>query len=469
MALFSFFLVSSCVQPMKGDEQVPFEIPTVGCPMAHADRNMSDNCFLPVPKQNVGIVWHSLKLPGEKAGSVGLGFSGNGYIAACTYEGVKDNLVIYDYDGNILWSSGFLLDSFTATSAPMVDIHNRVIACDNKKIVLVDPLDYDHDGVILEWESPLPYKGLVLSPILLNDSTIVLATKNGPLYAFNSSNGHLISYTYLQTYDKDDPLIIQLLTRFHGFYETINTPCVQGNRVYVLAQFTTGGIVSLCKRFGSLIAVDIVPNAPDEKERMKIAWHYDFGGPSGGSPLLINDTIYFDSEKASPHSWTKPYAHAIIDKGDRYEIKWVKRIPCIVYGSFAKDPRNSFWIIDNAGSKLHRTSVESGDILEYIDVDGIVNEPGKHIPCTVITICENEIRPILILGVNAIYSHFFSAYVIAIDLTNNNSLLWKVKVASGNISMLDFPSGQFPVLIKENASRIVFSTLQGAWAIGEQQ
>jgi len=466
--LLLFVFTSLLVHPTIAAIQVPFEIPDVGCPMAHADCNMSDNCFLPVPKYNVGIVWHNQKLESERAGSLGLGFSGNGRIVACTYQGIKDNLVIYDYEGDILWSSGHLLDTFSFLSAPMVDIHDRIIACDDKKIVLVDPFDYDADGTILEWESPLPYGGLVISPVITKDGSLVLATKNGPIYAYNSSDGRLISSKVLQTHDGNDPFLIRILTRLNGFYETINTPCVQGNRVYVLAQFTTGGILSLFKRFGSLIAVDISPDASVDDERITIAWHYDFGGPSGGSPLLINDTIYFDSDRLTPSSGKNPQARAVIDKGDTYEVKWVKRIPNVVYGSFAKDPRESFWIIDNANAKLYRTSFESGEILEQVDIDGLINETGKHQPCSVITICENKTRPILIIAAKAIFSNHFSTYVIAIDLIDHNSLLWKVKVAEGALYSLDFPFGQFPVVVKENASRIFFSTIRGGpWAIGE--
>jgi hypothetical protein len=460
--------LSVFAQVTYADGQIPFESPHVGCPMAHADPAMSDDCFLPIPKNNVGIVWHGQRLVSERAGSLGLGFSGNGHIVACTYQGRQDNLVIYDFDGNILWSSGRLLDTFSFLSAPLVDIHDRVIACDDTKIVMIDPFDCDADGVILEWQTPLLGKGLVISPVITNEGTLVLATKNGPLYVYDSSDGRCLASKYLQTHDKNDPVVVKLFTRLNGFYETINTPCVKGNRVYVLAQFTIGGLVSLFKRYGSLIAIDICPDAPSEAERIMIAWHYDFGGPSGGSPLLVNDTIYFDGERSKPFSGKDPQAYALIDKGDSYEIKWVTQIPNVVYGSYAKDPRGGFWIIDNSEAKLYRTSEDTGKIFEQVNLDALINETGTHRPCSVITICENESHPMLIIAAKALFGNFFSSYVCAIDLTKNNSLLWKVKVTEGTLVHLDFPFGQFPVVVKDNCSRIFFSTTHGGpWAIGE--
>ena len=113
---------------------VDFILPEWGGGMAHCDPTLSDYINLPVPKNDIDIIWHRSNLSGERAGSKGNGVAGNGEIVACTYSGFKDNLVIYDYDGNRLWSSGDLLNVYAFFSAPMVDIHGQVIACDNQVV-----------------------------------------------------------------------------------------------------------------------------------------------------------------------------------------------------------------------------------------------------------------------------------------------------------------------------------------------
>ena len=46
-------------------------------------------------------------------------------------------------------------------------------------------------------------------------------------------------------------------------------------------------------------------------------------------------------------------------------------------------------------------------------------------------------------------------------------ILWKVKISEGTILSLDFPFGQYPVLMKNGEPRLIFTTVGGgAWAIG---
>ncbi|UCF49772.1 MAG: hypothetical protein JSU91_08485, partial [Thermoplasmatales archaeon] len=93
-------------------DEIDFILPEWGGGMVHSDPSLSDYISLPVPKNNVEILWHRSELFGEKAGAKGNSISGNGEIAACTFSGIKDNLVIYDYFGNRLWTSGDLLNCF---------------------------------------------------------------------------------------------------------------------------------------------------------------------------------------------------------------------------------------------------------------------------------------------------------------------------------------------------------------------
>ena len=426
---------------------------------------MYDYINMPVPAGDVKVVWHHNEMPGEKGGSKGLGFSSNGEIAAATFSGLKNNLIIYDYDGNRLWTSGNLLNALACASAPIIDVHGRVIACDNKVVIMVDPLDADEDGVILEWKSELIHGGLPISPVILEDGTIFIVTKGGPIYIFDSKDGDLLATKYL--YKEDDgygPFLSLLMKYFSkkGFYETINSPCINGNRVYISTQFNRDPFIFF--RRARIYAIDVDCNNPNKDDRLQVAWHYDFNGPSGASPLLIENTLYFDAERCVLR---RPQIIALTDMGDTWQEKWKSRIPNPIDSSLALDPRGGFWVVDAFGGCLIRKSTENGEVLNVIDTDRIVNKPGTHRPCSVVTICGSSDRPILIHAVMSIEPLKSSCYVIAVDLEDNNNLLWKVKISEGTILSLDFPFGQYPVLMENEKPRLVFTTVGGdAWAIG---
>jgi hypothetical protein len=208
------------------------------------------------------------------------------------------------------------------------------------------------------------------------------------------------------------------------------------------------------------------PYNPNTDERLKIAWYYEFVGPSCGSPLLINNTIYFDGD---PIFWKNPQIFAVTDMGNYGKEEWKKTFTAKIEALFARDLRGGFWIIDYPGSRLIRLATEDGSVIEEIDINTLVQEPGRHRPSSVITMCGNETNPVLIISATAIIRFFmFSSYVIAVDLADNNSLLWKVKISDGSLFSLDFPFGQYPILMKNGEPRIVFSSIRGggAWAIG---
>jgi hypothetical protein len=141
-----------------------FILPKWGGSMVHSDPQQTDNINLPVPRNDVEILWRKNELNGEKAGTIGNGIAGNATIAACTFNGKSDNLVIYDYNGERIWTSGNLLNAVATTSTPMVSIDNRVCACDNEKIIIIGPKDKNNpfdDEFEIEWihEIPTPPQG----------------------------------------------------------------------------------------------------------------------------------------------------------------------------------------------------------------------------------------------------------------------------------------------------------------------
>lgn len=450
----------------EADESMTFILPKWGGAMVHSDCQNTDNINLSVPKDNVKIVWHNNNYDGEKAGTMGNGIAGNGEIAACTFNGIKDNLVIYNYNGEYLWHSDDRLNAVAATSTPMVDINNRVVACDNKKILMINPYD-DGNGIV--WESKIP-EGRMLSfpfsPTIVDDKTIVLPVYNGPVYAFDVQNGDLLAMKELK------PSEVAIGKRY---FSPINSACVNGNRVYITTEYFVSsnnfGIIYL----GRLYAIDVNPDA-DIEERLSVAWFYPFIGRSQASPLLINDCVYFDIYNPRLGRLAKPYVCAIIDQGEDYKEKWRIRYPELssfskvqrgkTWYSFSKDPRGGFWYEDFCGRRLVRFNEDDGNIIEEILVNNLVKEErlGIYWPLSCMTICET-VNPIMVISVNSL---LFSNYVLAIDLNANNSVLWKVKIKS--VFGFNYNGGQFTILKQDNdpcKNRIVFGTyFDGVMAIG---
>ena len=464
--VFVIFLTSGLTCAFN---EVDFILPEWGGGMAHCDPSLSDYISLPVPKNNVEILWHRSELLGEKAGSKGNGIAGNGEIAACTYSGLKDNLVIYDYEGNRLWSSGDLLNVFAFFSAPMVDIHGQVIACDNRVVLKVDTFDCDNDGDIVEWVSEIPYGGLPFSPVITEDGTLIIATDRGPVYAYNITDGSLIGWKFLGEDEQIHPIYRILNIDDPGFFSTINTPCVNGNRIYVSTQYKGPLGFPTLLHHARLYAVDIDADNPNIGDRLTERWYFEYGGPSQASPTFINNTIYFDGNRENPSLFSDMHIFAITDKGNHWEEKWRKDYLYQTLATFSYDPRGGFWYVDSylSSGKLVHFSTEDGSILEEIDIDELVNEDGRHVPTSVMTICGNATNPILIVSASSLGKFKANSYIIAIDLEANNSLIWKVKLFEGFSISMDFAFGQYTILIKDKHPRVVFASFRnGVWAIG---
>jgi outer membrane protein assembly factor BamB len=468
ISIISFIvLLTSSITFARGE--IDFILPEWGGGMAHCDHNLSDYIRLPVPRNNVEILWHRNNLSGERAGSKGNGVAGNGEIVACTFSGFKDNLVIYDYDGNRLWSSGDLLNVYAFFSAPMVDIHGQVIACDNKVVIKIDTFDCDNDSKIVEWISEIPYGGIPFSPVITEDGTIIIATNKGPVYAYNISDGSLIGWKFLGEDEKIHPIYKILNIDDPGFFSTINTPCVKGNRIYILTEYKGPRGKPTLLHHARLYAVDVNPDSQEIENRLIEKWSYEFGGPSQASPTLVNDTIYFDGYREKPSLSRDIHLFAIKDEGDNCKEVWKQDYPLQTYASFALDPRGGFWYIDPFGGKLVHFSTENGEIIEEIIIDDLVDENGIHLPSSVMTICGNDTNPVLLVSASALIPFKSNSYVIAIDLEANNSLLWKVKLFEGFFISFDIAFGQYTILIKENEPRVVFGSFRnGIWAIGSK-
>ncbi|MFH1100582.1 MAG: hypothetical protein V1726_00900 [Methanobacteriota archaeon] len=539
----------------------PFVLPPWGGGMVHCTPEMSDNIRLPVPvavgNTVVKKVWHRNDLPGEQAGCIGNGVAGNSQIAACTFNDLlgRDNLVLYDYDGHHIWSSGrwgvdpWGLNLLAASSTPMVDIRDRVVACDNQKIILVNASDHDH--VVVEWVSEIPHDGSLVFPIpfspnIVANRTIILPTNGGPLLAYDVKTGVKIAEKWLgegevinpyygvprmswadflllladpsspYQYNSQEHMVewvsaipygvfpmnhvffngnIMFTTSPDGFvnaintvtwsvlasnrlgdselisgggyFSTINSACVQGNRVYLVTEYQKPESESTDIVYSRLYAVDVHPNAPQEADRLTVAWYYPYIGRSQASPTLIGDTIYFDAYQAVQLPQNRdPHVYAVYTNGTE---KWVVSYPNVTWFSFSMDPRGGFWYEDSTffgGRKLVRFSEEDGSILDEIFIDDLVpyHSPlWPYYPNSCMTMCGSETNPVLLISANQIVGKH---YLVAVDLTHGNAVLWRVLISS----FLNFPGGQFTILMNGDASRVLFGTyLDGLMAVGVGQ
>jgi len=539
-----------------------FILPPAGGGMVHCSPQQSDNIRLPVPIDNVGEIWYDHSLGGELAGTFGNGIAGNGRIAASTFTNYLglDNLIIYDYDGNRIWHSGSLLNPwglnfFATSSTPMVDIHDRVIACDNSKMILVNASDHDH--VYVEWITEIPhdvlhpFRSVVLSPTIVDNRTIILPTEGGPVLAYDVRTGEKIgeiklgegggstSYYGLPDmpmsdfvsimsnplscpyhYDSDQHVVewvasvpfglMPLNTIFHegniafftspdgnvsavdtttgqelasnavttpqllqgpDYYSTINSACVKGNRIFLAC--AKKGV-----KIGQFFAVDFLRNDPNGPGVFQVAWNFSYFGTSQASPTLIGDTIYFDGfNNSTVFGRNKdPHIYAVYTNG---VMKWKVKYANITLFSFSIDPRGGFWYEDSnqlrswfsddtGGNKLVHFREEDGSIIEVIDMKNltrnITHTDDPVLPCSCMTICGTETNPIMLISANH-YPRVPGKWVLALNLTDHNSILWNVSVESPQ--NVNYAGGQYTILLRDGVPRILFATwLGGVMAIG---
>jgi len=409
-----------------------FTIPEWGGAMIHSDQHLSDYIDLPAPTDDVKIVWFKYDLAGEKQGTLGTGQSGNGKIVACTWGSLlpDDNLVVYDYYGNCIWESNNLFNAFAQISAPIVSLENKVIACDDQYIRMIDP--YNNDNGECVWSELLPDLFEVpVSPTLTDNGVILLPSLGGPLYAFDlENNGNL-----LDTWEDGD-------------YTPMNSVCVNENRAYVLVH--KFNIMPPSKT--RLYAFDINKienNVFDE------AWCYEFDGLCQASPTYIDGTLYFDRYlELAPGD--DPYVFAVTDLGDSFSLKWKKSCNHKTLFSLTYDPRGGIWYEDHSGRRLYRYDLDSGEVLENIFLDDLIDEYDsfgnklEFIPMSPMFICGDPVNPIMLVSANTPELTFpIKRYVIGIKLKkDHNQLLWKVLVDDDE--WLNYVGSQFTILMDDN-------------------
>ena len=410
--------------PLMHAQIIAFFVPAPsGCAMAHCDTRMSDLARLSPPTApDTTVLFHD-PVPAGKG--KGLGCSSNGVFAACTYnDPAGNNLVFYDASGHRLWASGSLLDATAWLSAPMISAEGDVITADDKRVVRITK-----SGEVV-WSTRTP-GGKPISPVITASGAVVLATSKGPVSAFGSADGHLIGSLWLQGE-----------TTGANYFDTVNTPCVHGNRLYISAQLAHDH-----RNTGALIAVDV--DVANSSQPLAIAWSFVFGSPSGASPLCLGNTIYFDGGSRLPGEPYNPQILAVTDNQTIPLLMWNVSAPAALPANIAADPRGGVWAMFTDYSRLERFYTANGVVQEVLDIPTLMEEPDQ-IPWSAITIAGTTQHPVMLLGTrNKENNH---SYVIGINLASRH-LLWKANLAPAFGS--DSAPSQFPIVLNSNGKPVV--------------
>lgn len=415
-----------------------FELADKGCSMAHCDVWMSDNPNMLVPTSpDTQILWHDTIPAGSNRG---LGCSSNGTLAACTYQDTTgDTLVVYDATGNRIWTSGDHLGDYTWTSAAMIDDSGGIIAVDSENLVRFNP-----DGTV-KWKTPTP-GGVPISPVITYSGVVVVATQSGPLSAYETVSGTLLGELYLKESVEDTV-----------YYDTLNTPCVAGNRVYVSTEKN-----DCDDHTARLWAVDIDPGNPEQVFQEK--WFFEFGGPSGASPLIVGDMLYFDGDRIHPGDDENPHLFAVQDNGESCSLKWIYSMRSPIKASVSNDPRGGVWAFGSGQQWMIRLNQETGELMNMLDMDILVDEPGLYKASAVLTIAGDLANPVMITSAGTV-AQGKPSYVLAIDL-NTEEVLWKIRLSDD--WMEESTHAQFSILEDtEGVPAVVFpGTNSGAYGVG---
>jgi len=430
-----FLLVLVVAQLAAQYDQSTTVVP--GCAKIHCDGRESNNArLMPPVSSGARIIAHDTIPTGSGNPGVpamnpnqGAGCAANGHVVVCSYNNpFGDNVVAYNSSGARLWTSGNLLDSLAFASVPIITASGSVIAADDNHVIRFGPT-----GAVL-WNTPT-IGGIPISPVVTQSGVVVLATKNGPISAYDSADGHLIGSIYVSRGPGDS-----------DYFDTTNTPCVVNDRLYV-----SMAIQNDPDNTAWLVAVDV--DSTNQQQPLSVAWHYVFGGPSYASVGCGGDAVFFDGGRLNPGDPGSPQLFAVHDNGTSASLIWAQAMPSYVAGSVTPDPRGGFWMQIGGAPGIQRRDALTGALIESLNISKLVGDPIANIPYSVMTMTGTATRPILIEG--TVNIGLLSSYVIAVDLTKQ-ALLWKINLNPmwGNDNTL----GQFPLVLDAKGKPVlVFS------------
>ena len=136
--------------------------------MAHCNNQMTD--FSPVTPPGIGTGISIVNRDTSRLGvAAGLGCVSNGANVACAYRESPDALVYYDANGNVLWTSGDLLDVNAYKNTPIIQADGSVVIGDD-----LHTIKFNADGSVA-WSTPSP-EGAPISQVTTPNGAIFTAT-----------------------------------------------------------------------------------------------------------------------------------------------------------------------------------------------------------------------------------------------------------------------------------------------------
>jgi hypothetical protein len=381
----------------------------LACAQAHCDSQMTDQGKLAPP-----VVITNISYDPTGGANIGLGCSTNNTIFACTFQ-TTPSLIVYDAAGGRICTSGAELDGQAYHSAPAIDSGGKIVVGDSNHIAMFDSANVAGGVCAVVWRSAV-LNGSPVSPVFDPESNLVLgATTKGWVYAISSVDGHTVASKSMAN---------------AGFtYLTANTPCVQGGRIFIVAQ--RSGLPSDGRIFGLATAdLSTVPGFP-----------VAIIGPSYASPVCYGGWVITDT--ATP-------AAVWISQADGTSAPWSPvslRVGAIA--SFALDLRSpvSVWIALRGTGFLKRHQVSNGATLGTLalyDAYGVGSTATSAL-----TIAGPPESPYLIMGL----AGGGKTSATMFDLSTQGAV-WTVYTDST-------ANGQFPILNTASQQAVAFTTKNG--------
>jgi len=305
-----------------------------------------------------------------------------------------------------------------------------LIAADDHLVVR-----YDANGNIL-WQTPTP-GGTPISPVITQSGTVVLATRGGPISVYSVKDGSYGGLLYPQDPGAPD------------FYDTVNTPCVVNNRIYVSMALRNDPLNT-----GRLYAFDI---SHSSKSPIRTAWYYTFGGPSGASPLCDNNAVYFDGDYLKPGNIGHHMIFAVRDDGANGTLLWERGVSGEILANMPLDPRGGLWYFASGMGQLVRCDLDTGQVLQVIDTTSLVGNGANMQPASAMSMStDTNGNPAMTLSLQAMPNNSGGSYVVNLNLSSG-TVNWAFMVSDD--ASVDRAQGQFPIVQgSDGSSRVAFST-----------
>jgi hypothetical protein len=300
-----------------------------------------------------------------------------------------------------------------------------------------------------------------------------------------------------------------------GSYVTYNTvsavETATGARIYdSTADCPTGGGCSPSAQLGGrLYAIDVTsPSTAGGTPTLAVAWHYDFEGPSGASPMVlptqsgapVGDQVYFDGSGptcASPCGQPEhPTLFAVQDQGaggatTMFSVDFTTQFGAAENGycplagggtvylgiqaapalegpeASGSDRNNSVWAFAACGPTLYRFDAQggaqwAGSGASTINIPTVTGLNGYLPSSTMNTLTDATTgHTAMFVGAQQAPASI-NSYVLALDLETGGQV-WSVRGPTTVLNNADTPfNGQFPIAKTSAGGYVLIATTAGS-------